>query len=81
VLRQVVDVGSADLGTGHSGCAGHVRCVRGDEVLGKMVEDGCESVILVKSRKSTGSQLDTVSSDLGKEFSDAVPQAVAPVAS
>jgi hypothetical protein len=47
MLWEVVDVACGDLGAVWCWSAGHVRGVGGNEVLGKVVEDGSESVVLV----------------------------------
>lgn len=60
VLGEVVDVAGADLGTLGDGGAGHVGAVGGDEVLGEVVEDGHEAVILVEVGYRLGCELDIV---------------------
>ncbi len=50
VLREVINVSSGDLGPINSRAAASVASIRGDEVLGEMVQYGSKTVVLVKAR-------------------------------
>lgn len=50
VLREVVDIGGADMSTRHGIRVRRVGRVRSDEVLGKVVKDRGKAVVFVEPR-------------------------------
>lgn len=63
VLRESVNVGGRDDSAVRGGRIGHVGGVRGDEVLGEVVENRRQAVVLVESGEGTGCQLQAVSKE------------------
>lgn len=57
VLGEIVDVGGGDLGASRGRRVGCVRRVGGDEILGEVVEDGCQTVVFIETRQSARSHL------------------------
>lgn len=57
VLGEVVDVAGGDLGADGGSRVGAVGAVGGDEVLGEVVEDRGEAVVLVETGERAGREL------------------------
>lgn len=50
MLGKVVNVGGGDLSASRGRRAGNVGRIGSDEILGKVVQDGGETIVLVKTR-------------------------------
>ena len=61
LLREVVNITRRDLSAVNRRAAAAVVGVGCDEVLGQVVEDGCQAVVFVEARQSPGRKLYTVS--------------------
>lgn len=57
VLGEIVNVGGGDLGAGRGRRVGRVRRVGGDEILGEVVQDGCQTVVFIETWQGARSQL------------------------